>query len=103
MDMETWQITTPETLNADQWRGIPKERKQEMAQKTQLETESEGDDADKELRMDIQHMEDGPTTKQGKDMSPKRTKKMKVDKSTPQTHDRSRSGTRRALHKGKML
>ena len=103
METETKQLSTPETLHEQSpMRERSKERKREMTQTTEIDTGGDSDVTDKELTMDIQHLEEGPTSKQGKDTSPKRTKKMKMDKPPAQTHDRSRSGTRRALQKGKL-
>ena len=101
METESWQATTPETLTNEYNQGALSDRKQDKMRTSQREAQTDKDDPDTDLSMDVRFMEEGLTPKHGKDISPKRNKKMKTEKSVAQTHDRSRSGTRRALSKGK--
>ena len=101
MDTETKQNTTPESVcEGQQIRGVSKERKRDMAKTTTMETGREKDGPDNGNNIDRQHVEEGQTTKHGKETSPKPIKKMKMDKTLAQTHERSRSGTRRTQQKG---
>ena len=101
METEPWQTKTPETLKNAYSQGVLLERRHEKLQTPQREAHTDTDDLDTELSMDTHVMDEGLTTKHGKDVSPKRNKKMKTEKSVAKTQDRSRSGTRRALSKGK--
>ena len=102
METETLQAAPPETQDgAQQKQDIPKEQKREIPQTKTIDTEKDGDEGDKDLTVDAQPMEEEATFKPEKETSPKRNKKMKMDRQATQVHDRSRSATRRSLYKGK--
>ena len=101
METEYWQKTLPENLKNEYSQGVLPERQHDKMQTSQQEAQTDKDELDTDLSMDTHVMDDGLTTKHGKDTSPKRNKKMKIEKAVVQTHDRSRSGTRRTSSKGK--
>ena len=91
----------PKTLNTDKpARDRSKDRKWDTTQTTEIGAGGDSDVSDKDFSMDVQHAE-GSMEKQNNGTSPKRSKKLKTERPTTQTHERARSGTRRATHKGK--
>ena len=78
------------------------ERKREMAQTPTIHKEAEEEEGGKERTMEEKDREVGDTSQPDKEGSPKRNKKLKMDRNAARQQDRSRSVTRRAMNKGKV-
>ena len=85
-----------------QMRGGLQERKREMTQAPTIHKEEEEEEGGKERTREEKDREVGDTSQPEKEGSPKRNKKLKMDRNAARQQDRSRSGTRRALNKGKV-
>ena len=106
MVIETETMTTKQTGTQNekqqQVNAVLHDKKTEMNQELALEKEEEGEEGGKDLTADERQMEEDDTPIQDKDVSPKRTKKMRMDKHMTRTQDRSRSATRRGATRGKV-
>lgn len=101
MELECTPPDPPNILYTDKpARDSSKDRKWDTPQTTETGAGGDSDAPDKDISMDVQHA-DGTMEKHNNGTSPKRSKKLKTEKPTTQTHERARSGTRRAMHKGK--
>lgn len=72
-----------------------------MPQTAEIGAGGDSDPPDQEHGADGQHAE-GAMDTQSTGTSPKRSKKLKIEKPPTQAHERARSGSRRATHKGKL-
>ena len=104
MDMESAPITQEWRQKDEQQhvKGTIQGREKEAAQTLAIDKDEEGEVGHKDRVQEDRIMEEENTQKPDKDISPKRSKKMRMDKNIPRTQDRSRSTTRRPVNKGKM-
>lgn len=102
MDSDTWRMASMDSPHEEHRPAVLPEHTQEPLMQTSLQSEQQDhEDPTAETSMEITSLEEDPSRMPEKDTSPKRNKKLRTEKSMANTHDRSRSGTRRAHSKGK--
>ena len=99
---DTWRMASMDSPHKEHRPVVLPERTHESQMQTSLHDEqADHENPIAETSMEVTSLEEDPARMQEKDTSPKRNKKLRTEKSMANTHDRSRSGTRRAQTKGK--